>query len=104
MTICKLLHKDFQVAVTSISRWNERDFPNIPPDQAKERLSMNQLTFLCRRYHNDLTLIAHAFKASLSSTDFKYLNPRYSIFPMKNYSVKQSRIEISMVFWYLFSG
>ncbi|GAU92554.1 hypothetical protein RvY_04620-2 [Ramazzottius varieornatus] len=76
MTICKLLHKDFQVAVTAISRWNDRDFPNIPPEQAKEKLSMNQLTFLCRRYHNDLTLIAHAFKSSLSANDFKYLNPR----------------------------
>jgi hypothetical protein len=76
MTICKLLHKDFQIAVTAISKWNERDFPNIPTDQVKEKLSMNQLTFLCRRYHNDLTLIAHAFKSSVSSTDFKYLNPR----------------------------
>ncbi|XP_055331527.1 uncharacterized protein LOC129583663 isoform X2 [Paramacrobiotus metropolitanus] len=85
MTICKLLHKDFQVAVLAITKWNERDFPNIPTDQVKEKLSMNQLTFLCRRYHNDLTLIAHAFKSSIANNDFKYLNPRSTeTYPIDN--------------------
>ncbi|XP_055339497.1 uncharacterized protein LOC129589020 [Paramacrobiotus metropolitanus] len=76
MTICKLKHDDFQMAVRAITKWNNCDFPNIATYQERGQLSRTRLNELCRRYNHDLDSIAQAFKRSLVENDFQYISPR----------------------------